>query len=116
MFEAFRIFSMITAWVVGGGLIAVAALAVGWYFPRWREVAAAVAIGALSSTFFLAKGVHLGTEFTDAKWAAREQAVISKSVDARETAEQEVFTSTGGKSVGGHAVRLPNDLHDRDQH
>lgn len=115
MFETFKFLALITAWIAGGGLIAIAALAVGWYLPRFREVAIAVAIGALSSTFMIAKGVHIGIGYEDAKWAAREQATVVKAVDARKSAEAEVKASTAGRPAGAHADKLRNDRHDRDQ-
>jgi len=96
MFEALKFLSLITGWVLGGGLIVVGALAAGWYLPNLRQTAIAVAICASSSTFFLAKGVHLGIALEKARWEAAEQRAVTRGQDARNDAERDVGHDAGG--------------------
>ncbi len=96
MLEALKFLSLITGWIAGGGLIVLGALAVGWYLPALRQTAIAVAICASSSTFFLAKGVHLGIALEKARWDAAEQRAVTRGTDARTDAERDVGNDAGG--------------------
>lgn len=107
MFETLKFLSFISGWIAGGGLIVIGALAVGWYLPAFRQTAIAVAICALSSTFFLAKGVHLGIVLEKARWNAAELEAVTRGENARNDAERDVGNDAGG---------LRDDRFDRDQH
>jgi hypothetical protein len=106
MLESLKFLSLISGWLAAGGFIVVAALAIGWYLPAFRAVAIAVAVAALTSTFFLAKGVHLGIALEKARWDAAEQRAVARGEKARTDAERTV----GNGDAGG----LRNDQFDRD--
>ena len=106
MIETLTFLSAITGWLTAGGLIVVAALAIGWYLPNLRQLAIAVAAAALASTFFLAKGVHLGVSLEKARWQAAERDAAQRGEEARSDAE---------RAVGDDARRLRGDPLDRDQ-
>lgn len=103
MFEALKFLSLITGWIAGGGLIVLGALAVGWYLPAVRQLAIAVAVVALSSTFFLAKGVHLGISLEAARWKAAETRAVDNGNKARAGAISDVESGS-----------VPDDRFNRD--
>jgi hypothetical protein len=106
MLESLKFLSLIGGWLAAGGLVVVAALAIGAYLPGLRPLAIAVAVAALVSTFFLAKGVHLGIALEKARWDAAEQRAAERGEKARIDAERAV----GNGDAGG----LRDDRFDRD--
>ena len=106
MIETLKFLSLVGGWLAAGGFIVVAALAIGWYLPTLRQVAIAVAVAALSSTFFLAKGVHLGIALEKARWDAAERNAEQRGEKARSDAERD---------IGDDAGRVRDDGFDRDK-
>jgi hypothetical protein len=106
MLQTFEFLSVIAGWLAAGGGLAAGALALGWYLPAFRQLAIAVAVAALSSTFFLAKGVHLGIALEKARWDAAEQRAEDRGAKARTDAEHSV-----GRDAGG----VRDDAFDRDR-
>lgn len=109
IFEVFKYASEIAAWLAGGGLVFVIAIAVGWYLPPFRQTAVAIAVAAAVSTFFIAKGVYLGHSLEAAKWQAAELRAEHRAVEARTSAEQSVASEPSG------GVRERTDRYDRDK-
>jgi len=107
MLTSLKFLTLIAGWLAAGGVLVVAALAVGWYLPALRQTAVAVAIAALSSTFFLAKGVHLGISLEQARWQAAEQRAEKLGAKARDDAERTVARDD--------ARRVRDDEFDRDR-
>jgi len=109
MLESLKFLSLISGWLAAGGFVVIAALTIGWYLPAFRSlaVAVAVAVAAFTSTFFLAKGVHLGIALEKARWDAAEQRARARGEKARTDAERTV----GDGDAGG----LHNDQFDRDR-
>jgi hypothetical protein len=106
MIETLQFVALIGGWLAAGGFVVVAALALGWYLPALRQVALAVAVAALSATFFLVKGVHLGVSLEKARWEAAERNAAQRGAAARADAERDIDHAAGG---------VRHDAFDRDQ-
>ena len=111
MFQAIKTVSEIVAWFAGLGAISLAAIVIGFYVPQLRIVSVVVVIGALSSGFFLARGIKIEHKQNQ----AAEQNAVNNAVKAREEAVKEVDSGSIGRGTGVFGLRHNgNDKYDRD--
>lgn len=84
------IFTSFVAWLGIGGLVAVGALALGYFFPSMRRVAIEIAVAVLSFGLIYAKGRSEGKAAKQKEWDDAEQRSIQRGKDARVAAERDV--------------------------
>lgn len=80
------------AWLGIGGLIAVGALVLGYFFPGIRRIAIEIAVAVLTIGLIYAKGRREGSAATQRKWNEAEAKSIQRGKDARTAAERDAAT------------------------
>jgi hypothetical protein len=77
------------AWLGIGGLIAVGALVLGYFFPPIRRIAIEVAVAILTVGLIYAKGRREGSVAKQKEWDDAEAKSVQRGKDARTAAESE---------------------------
>lgn len=78
------------AWLGIGGLIAVGALVLGYFFPPIRRIAIEIAVAVMTVGLIYAKGRREGSAAKQAEWNRAEDKSVQRGKDARTAAERDV--------------------------
>lgn len=86
------LFNSLWGWLGIAGVVVVAALAVAWFFPPFRNIALTVAGGALAIAAIYTKGSRDAARRKQAEWDAAERKSVERGKKARADAERDVAT------------------------
>lgn len=83
------VFTSFVAWLGIGGLIAVGALVLGYFFPPIRRVAIEIAVAVLTIGLVYARGRKEGSAAKQKDWDNAEAKSVQRGKDARAAAERD---------------------------